>query len=262
MEIKIKYVTEGLEKIVKIPNGDWIDLRAAEDVTLKMGQFALISLGVAMKLPEGYEAHMAPRSSTFKHFGIIQTNSVGVIDSSFCGDDDIWKYPALAMRDTVIHKNDRICQFRIVKKQPDFAIKEVSMLGERNRGGFGSTGKNKISDSIASRKLLFKFFSKNKELITEIKDHIDTAMNDVQSGRLPSVSGDLDFSIMKNYVIHGGAEDVPIENPGYIFDISDMFFDKNAYYFTIGVCEQDENASKVMKELMNAYPAIKIERYQ
>lgn len=144
MEIKIKYVVEGLEKIKKIPNGDWIDLRAAEDVKLKAGQFALISLGIAMKLPDGYEAHVAPRSSTFKNFGIVQTNSVGIIDNSYCGDNDIWKFPAFAIRDTEIHKNDRICQFRIMEKQPALQFHEVECLNEPDRGGFGSTGKNEL----------------------------------------------------------------------------------------------------------------------
>lgn len=140
--IKIKYFNENLEKVTKIAQGDWIDLRAAEDVTLKAGEFKLIPLGVAMQLPEGYEAHVAPRSSTFKNFGIIQSNSFGVVDNSYAGDKDIWKFPAYALRDTEIHVNDRICQFRIVKKQPEIQFDEVETLGNANRGGFGSTGRN------------------------------------------------------------------------------------------------------------------------
>lgn len=139
--IKIKYFTD-MEKIQKIKQGDWIDLRAAEDVFLKKGEFKLIPLGVAMQLPEGYEAHIVPRSSTFKNFGIIQTNHQAVIDESYCGDNDQWFYPALAMRDTEIKKNDRICQFRIMKKQPEVEFIEVNNLNNTDRGGFGSTGRN------------------------------------------------------------------------------------------------------------------------
>lgn len=139
-KIKIKYFAN-INKIEKIEKGDWIDLHSAEEVELKAGEFKLISLGVAMQLPKGYEAHIVPRSSTFKNFGIIQTNHQGVIDESYCGDNDIWKFPALAIRDTVIHKNDRICQFRIVEKMPKINFREVEILGNENRGGFGSTGK-------------------------------------------------------------------------------------------------------------------------
>ena len=139
--IKIKYHTDKIDKITKIDNGDWIDLRAAEDVTLKPGEFKLINLGISMQLPEGYEAHMVPRSSTYKNFGIIQTNHQAVIDESYCGDNDIWRYPAYAMRDTEIHVNDRICQFRIMKKQPEIHFEEVEQLGNKDRGGIGSTGK-------------------------------------------------------------------------------------------------------------------------
>ena len=140
MEIRVKYYDEDLIPLVKLNQGDWIDLRAAEDVELKAGQFKLIRLGVGMILPEGYEAHVAPRSSTFKTFGIIQTNSPGVIDNSYCGEEDEWRMPAYALRDTVIHKNDRICQFRIVQKQPDLTFETVEHLQETSRGGFGSTG--------------------------------------------------------------------------------------------------------------------------
>lgn len=141
MKIKIKYFTD-IEKIIKIEKGDWIDLRAAEDVTLKAGEFKLIPLGVAMELPAGYEAHMVPRSSTYKKFGIIQTNHQAVIDESYCGDNDQWLYPAYALRDTEIHKGDRICQFRIMEKQPNIEFEEVEHLGNEDRGSFGSTGVN------------------------------------------------------------------------------------------------------------------------
>lgn len=137
--IKIKYFTD-IEPLTKIDTGDWIDLRAAEDIILKKDEFKLIPLGVAMKLPEGYEAHIVPRSSTYKKFGIIQTNHQAVIDESYCGNDDQWFYPAYALRDTEIHKNDRICQFRIVKKQPSINFQIVNVLDDPNRGGFGSTG--------------------------------------------------------------------------------------------------------------------------
>nr|DAL00884.1 MAG TPA: dUTPase [Caudoviricetes sp.] len=140
--IKIKYLTDKIDKIKKIAVGDWIDLRAAEDVVLKAGDFKLIPLGVAMQLPKGYEGHVVPRSSTFKNFGIIQTNHQAVIDESYCGDQDQWFYPAYALRDTVIHTNDRICQFRIMKKQPVIEFEEVEELGNENRGGIGSTGTN------------------------------------------------------------------------------------------------------------------------
>lgn len=140
LTIYIKYHNDILP-IDMFENGDWIDLRAAEDIEMKAGDFRLISLGVSMQLPEGYEAHIVPRSSTYKHWGIIQANHMGVIDNSYCGDNDIWKFPAIAIRDTQIYKNDRICQFRIVKKQPEFEFEEVDYLENDNRGGFGSTGR-------------------------------------------------------------------------------------------------------------------------
>ena len=143
MNIKILYHTD-IEPIEKADEekSDWIDLRAAEDVTLKKGEFKLISLGVSMKLPKGYEAHVVPRSSTFKNFGVIQTNHMGVIDNLYCGENDVWMFPALAVRDTEIHKNDRICQFRVVEKQPDIEFEVVDKLDGNDRGGFGSTGIN------------------------------------------------------------------------------------------------------------------------
>ena len=142
MEIQIKYFTDKIERLRYIDGkSDWIDLRAAEDVQLAAGEFRLIPLGVAMQLPAGYEAHIVPRSSTFKQFGILQTNSMGVIDESYCGDTDQWFFPAYAVRDTVIHTNDRICQFRIVKNQPQLTFTKVEHLDGPDRGGFGSTGK-------------------------------------------------------------------------------------------------------------------------
>ncbi len=140
--IRIKYFSEQIEKLQYIENkSDWIDLRAAEKVTLKAGEFKLIPLGIAMELPMGYEAHIVPRSSTFKNFGILQTNSTGIVDESYCGDNDQWFFPALAMRDTIIDVNDRICQFRIVEHQPRIEFTEVAELGNADRGGHGSTGK-------------------------------------------------------------------------------------------------------------------------
>lgn len=141
MKIEIKYFDKEIKKLEKISVGDWIDLCAAESVELKKGEFALISLGVGMKLPEGYEAWIVPRSSTFKNFGVLQTNSFGVIDNSYCGDEDCWMFPALAVRNTVIKKGDRICQFRIAKNQPVIEFEEVEHLAGVNRGGFDSTGK-------------------------------------------------------------------------------------------------------------------------
>ena len=141
-QIKIKYHNKNAKKLEKISIGDFIDLRAAETVEMKAGEFKLISLGVSMKLPEGYEAHVVPRSSTFKKWGIIQVNSIGIIDNSYSGDQDIWMCPVLAMKDTIIYEGDRICQFRIVKKQPEVEFIEVEKLDDKNRGGFGSTGAN------------------------------------------------------------------------------------------------------------------------
>ena len=138
--ILIKYFTDGIKPLNKKEIGDWIDLRAAEDVELKKGEFRLIPLGVGMKLPKGYEANIVPRSSTYKNFKIIQTNSFAVIDNSYSGNDDQWMFPALAIEDTVIHKNDRICQFRINKIQNNIEFKTVDKLDERNRGGIGSSG--------------------------------------------------------------------------------------------------------------------------
>ena len=137
----IRYLSDRIEKLQPPDNSaNWVDLRAAEDVDLKKGDFRLIRLGVAMKLPEGYEAHIVPRSSTYKNFGIIQANHYGVIDNAYSGDGDEWMVPVIAMRDTSIHINDRICQFRIEKRQPDIFFEEVDHLDDTDRGGFGSTG--------------------------------------------------------------------------------------------------------------------------
>lgn len=141
-EIKIKYISDQIDKLQYIENkSDWIDLRAAQEVSMKAGEFKLIPLGIAMELPSGYEAHVVPRSSTFKNFGILQTNSMGVIDETYCGDNDQWFFPALAMRDSIIRVNDRICQFRIMEHQPKIEFTQVDTLGNQDRGGHGSTGK-------------------------------------------------------------------------------------------------------------------------
>lgn len=139
-KIQIKYFDKEIDKVEKISKGDLIDLRAAETVEMKKGDFKLIKLGVGMKLPEGYKANVYPRSSTYKNFGIILANSVGQIDQSYCGEEDEWRFPAIALRDTVIHKNDRICQFEIQKIQPEIEFEEVEHLDSKSRGGLGSTG--------------------------------------------------------------------------------------------------------------------------
>ena len=142
LEIKVKYFTD-IEPIKFIENkSDWYDLRSAEEVEMKAGEFKLIKLGVAIQVPNGYEAIIAPRSSTFKNYGIIQANSIGVVDESYCGDNDQWMFAALAMRDTKINKNDRICQFRIMEKMPEIVFEEVENLEGPDRGGIGSTGTN------------------------------------------------------------------------------------------------------------------------
>lgn len=138
-EIKIKYI-RNIKTIEIFSQGDWIDLRAGQDVSLNAGDEAVIPLGVAMELPLGYEAIIAPRSSTFKKWGILQTNSIGIIDESYCGDNDEWCMPVVPIRPTKIHKNDRICQFRIIRHQPLLALTEVDTLGNPDRQGFGSTG--------------------------------------------------------------------------------------------------------------------------
>lgn len=140
LKIKVKYFNDDLQKIEKITQGDWIDLRASNTVELKAGEFQLIPLGVAMQLPKGFEAYVVPRSSTFKNFGVIQTNHHAVIDESYQGDNDQWFYPVYALRDTTINLNERICQFRIQRKMPEVEFETVQVLGNNDRGGLGSTG--------------------------------------------------------------------------------------------------------------------------
>lgn len=146
MQVKIKYIKDEngeiltKEKLQQIDIGNWVDLRSAEDVELKQGEFKLISLGICVELPCFYEAHIVPRSSTFKNFGVLQTNGIGIVDNSYKGDSDIWKFPALAMRDTKINKGDRICQFRIMPIMGTIDFKEVNSMDADDRGGFGSTG--------------------------------------------------------------------------------------------------------------------------
>ena len=143
MEIKIRYISKDIDKLTYIGEGisDWIDLRVSEDVEMKAGEYRLIPLGVAIELPRGYEAHVVMRSSAYKNFGIIQTNAMGVIDESYCGDNDQWQLPVLAMRDTVIKKNERVCQFRIIEHQPAITFVECDHLSGADRGGFGTTGR-------------------------------------------------------------------------------------------------------------------------
>ena len=141
-DIKVKYFTADIEPLSQSDNGDWVDLRAAEDVIMEAGDFRLIPLGVAMELPEGYEAHIVPRSSTYKKWKIIQANHMGVVDHSYCGNNDQWMFPAIALVDTTIRRGDRICQFRIMENQPKLNFITVSELEGADRGGFGSTGTN------------------------------------------------------------------------------------------------------------------------
>lgn len=155
--MKIRYVRENdsILKVIKLSQGDWLDLATAEDVTLTKGDFYLISLGVRIQLPKGFEAHLVPRSSTFKKWGIMQGNSIGIIDNSYQGRKDIWRFPAYAIRKTEIPKGTRICQFRIVPsmnagfwvklkwlftKKVEFIEEEYISDEDSSRGGFGSTG--------------------------------------------------------------------------------------------------------------------------
>ena len=142
MTIRVRYESDAYDTqpITSAHDGEWFDLRSAEDIHMIKGDFRMISLGVSMELPEGYEAHVLPRSSTFKHYGILLVNGMGIIDHKYCGDADIWHFPALATRECHISKGDRICQFRIVKQQKPCDIKVVNSLGNESRGGFGSTG--------------------------------------------------------------------------------------------------------------------------
>lgn len=138
-QIKIKYIHD-IDTIDLLDVGNWIDLRVSEDTYLDLGEYRLLPLGIAMELPEGYEAHVVPRSSTFKNYGILQTNGIGIIDESYCGDDDMWYFPALATREVFIPKGSRICQFRIVPIMGDVELVQVEELGNKNRNGIGSTG--------------------------------------------------------------------------------------------------------------------------
>lgn len=146
LTIKVKYLNDQVTKLKKISVGDWIDLYAAKETIIFKNTFKYVHLGVAMELPKGYEAILAPRSSTFKNWGCIQTNSIGVIDETYCGDDDWWKIPLFCLcpknhgECVVIKPGDKIAQFRIIKHMPDVAIQEVEVLGNESRGGFGSTG--------------------------------------------------------------------------------------------------------------------------
>ena len=140
MDIKVKYFTDKIDKLQKIEQGGWIDLRLAEDIHMDAGEFRLLPLGVAMQLPAGYEAIIAPRSSTYKRWGLVQANSIGVVDGSYNGNDDQWLLPAIALVDTDIPANTRICQFRIQKEQPKLNFITVDELDNPSRGGIGSTG--------------------------------------------------------------------------------------------------------------------------
>lgn len=142
IDIDIRYVRDGMKPIDYAGGpgvSDWIDLRSGIDVELQPMERCNIPLGVAMKLPDGYEAHIEARSSTYRNFKIIRINS-GVIDNSYCGNDDEWHFEALALEHTIIHKNDRICQFRVMKNQPRVMFHEVDALHGTNRGGSGTTG--------------------------------------------------------------------------------------------------------------------------
>ena len=142
IDINIKYSDPNMPKLEMTERGDWVDVRAAKEYNLPANTHALIDLGFACELPEGYEAHLAPRSSSFKKWGFIVTNSIGIIDNSYCGNDDIWKLSIYTTRETTINKYDRIAQFRIIRKQPYIVFFEVESLGSPSRGGFGSSGVN------------------------------------------------------------------------------------------------------------------------
>jgi dUTP pyrophosphatase len=151
LEIFVMYHNDDLVKIENINIGDWTDLRSSEYLELKAMDFVFINLGISVQIPEGYEMHIAPRGSTYKNFGIIQVNSVGVLDESFCSPQDVVKMPALALRDTVIRVNDRICQCRLMPKQPKTKWVTVDYLNNETRGGFGSSG---INDFIGNAKIV------------------------------------------------------------------------------------------------------------
>ena len=141
MKIKVRYQNEAAKPIQQAHSGEWYDLRCAEDVRMRRGEFKVFSLGVSIELPKGYEALVAPRSSTFRRYGILPVNSMGIIDESYCGDEDEWHFLAYATKPVVLHKDERICQFRIIEHQPKLNMVEVDTLGNANRGGIGSTGR-------------------------------------------------------------------------------------------------------------------------
>ena len=136
--VKIKYFDKTLPELEC--HGDWIDLYNKEEVSLKVSEHKLIDLNVAVKLPKGYEAHILPRSSTFKNYGLLIANSMGVVDNAYCGDNDEWKLSAIATKEITIPKGSRIAQFRIIPSQ-NVKLKTVENLGGIDRGGFGSSGK-------------------------------------------------------------------------------------------------------------------------
>ena len=154
MKVKIKYFNEDYPRLEQISIGDWIDLRVdridrcngkdlnVSNIEYKAGDIIRIGLGVAMELPAGYEALISPRSSTFKHWGVIQTNSTGVIDNSYNGNNDEWLIEFIALKDGKINRFDRVSQFRILENQPAFKFEEVEELKNDNRGGYGTSGKN------------------------------------------------------------------------------------------------------------------------
>ena len=140
MDIFVKYLTDEIDQVSQAHPGEWIDLRSSKLIALRKGDFTLIPLGVIISVPSGYESILVPRSSTFKKYGIIQTNGIGVIDHLYCGPNDEWKMPVYATRDTVIPANTRICQFRIIPSQ-EVTIRTVNdVMQTKSRGGFGSTG--------------------------------------------------------------------------------------------------------------------------
>lgn len=141
LDIKIKYKAESVPRIETLSKGDWIDLACPYSLEYKKGDNVTVNFGVAMELPSGYEAHLAPRSSTFQHTGLILTNGVGVIDNSYNGDNDYWGAKFYAVRDGVITGGQRLCQFRLMENQPELTFTEVHHLGNEDRGGYGSTGK-------------------------------------------------------------------------------------------------------------------------
>lgn len=152
MELRIKYF-KGATKLKQIEKGNWIDVYARKDVFVPEGERAMVPLGFALELPKGYEGHLAPRSSTFKTWGVIQTNSVGVVDDTYIGDNDEWMMPVYCLqgkneilrgtgknKGTLIHQGDKIGQFRIMESMPQIVFNEVESLENEDRGGFGTTG--------------------------------------------------------------------------------------------------------------------------